>query len=143
MHPCRRAPTLAFAASILALPAAAQQPPGGGAAAADPVPVMPGMPTGPGMAPASSGSADQAMMAGMEKMNRDMGHAPMTGDADRDFVAMMLPHHQGAIEMARVELQYGKDPELRRLARDIVAAQEAEIEGMRRWQQNHPPKPGG
>ncbi len=89
------------------------------------------------MAPSSQ--VDQAMMAGMEKMNRDMSSAPMTGDADQDFVGMMLPHHLGAVDMARVELKYGKDPTLRTLAKGIIAAQEKEVVEMRRWQQSHPP----
>jgi len=80
---------------------------------------------------------DQTMMQGMETMNHDMAAAPMTGDADRDFVAMMIPHHQGAIDMAQVELHQGKDPVLRRLATRIVAAQEKEIAMMRRWQAAH------
>jgi uncharacterized protein (DUF305 family) len=58
----------------------------------------------------------------------------MTGDPDRDFVAMMIPHHQGAVDMAKTELQYGKDPALRKLARTIVAAQQKEIAQMTRWQ---------
>ena len=53
--------------------------------------------------------------------------APRTGNADQDFVASMIPHHQGAIDMAKVELQYGKDPILRKLAAGIVAAPEKEI----------------
>jgi uncharacterized protein (DUF305 family) len=84
------------------------------------------------------GSPDQAMMAGMAKMNDAMAAAPMTGNTDADFVAMMIPHHQGAVDMARVELQSGKDPELRRLARGIIAAQDKEIAEMHRWQAAHP-----
>jgi hypothetical protein len=52
----------------------------------------------------------------MERMPKDMSIVP-SGDPDRDFAAMMIPHHQGAVDMARVELQFGKDPVLRRLAR--------------------------
>ena len=81
--------------------------------------------------------ADRAMMAGMQRMNQAMDAAPMTGDPDRDFVAMMMPHHRGAIDMARVELRYGKDPEMRRLAHAVVAAQDSEIAEMRRWQASH------
>jgi uncharacterized protein (DUF305 family) len=83
-------------------------------------------------------AADVDMMTSMAKMNHDMSTAPMTGDADRDFVAMMIPHHQGAIDMAEFELRHGKDPAIRRLATDIVAAQKQEIAVMRRWQAAHP-----
>ena len=63
-------------------------------------------------------------MSAMEKMSSDMAAVPMTGDADGDFVGMMLPHHQGAIDMAKIELAHGKDPAMLRLARAIVAAQD-------------------
>ena len=90
------------------------------------------------MAPAvPTGSADAAFTAANDAMMKGMEVKP-TGDADRDFVAMMLPHHQGAVEMARIELRYGKDPELRRLATAIVKAQETEIAAMRTWQTRHP-----
>jgi uncharacterized protein (DUF305 family) len=62
----------------------------------------------------------------------------MTGNPDQDFVAMMIPHHQGAVSMAEVELRYGHDPFLRKLAKDIIAAQDKEIEQMNKWQQKHP-----
>lgn len=93
---------------------------------------MPGM--APGHAMPGASPADTAMMAGMDQMNRAMHAAPMTGDADRDFIAMMIPHHEGAVAMAKVELTYGKDPALRRLAQGIVDAQEREIATMRQWQ---------
>lgn len=91
-------------------------------------------------ATASAGQGDgQEMMAAMERMNRDM-MAPqaMTGDPDRDLVAMMIPHHQGAIDMARIYLRTGRDPQIRRMARKIVADQEREIRELRAWQAKHP-----
>lgn len=76
--------------------------------------------------------ADDRMMMGM--------HAPYTGLTDRDFVDHMLPHHQGALEMAQVELRYGTDPALKKLAHDIIVNQQQEIVFMRRWQQAHEPR---
>ncbi len=119
-----------FAAAVaiaLATPSLAQHaahPPG----MAMPMP----MPT-PGAAP-DAGS----MMSAMDTMSRDMAAVPMTGDADRDFAGMMVPHHRGAIDMARYELAQGKDPAMRRLARAIVAAQDREIAQMRAWLAKHP-----
>ena len=85
----------------------------------------------------SASPADTAMMAGMAKMSSNMKSAPMNGDPDHDFVVLMMPHHRGAVNMAQVELQYGKDPAMRKLARDIIAAQKKEIGEMERWQQQH------
>jgi len=68
--------------------------------------------------------------AAMNKMMANMTVRP-TGDVDRDFVAMMVPHHQGAIDMARAELKYGHNEQLRRLAQEIVASQQQEITVMR------------
>jgi uncharacterized protein (DUF305 family) len=77
--------------------------------------------------------AMQHMMTGMD--------IPYSGDADRDFVNGMLPHHQGAIDMARVELQYGHDPKMKQIARNIIASQTREQAAFRQWQQQHPAKP--
>lgn len=66
------------------------------------------------------------------KMHKDM-NITFTGDADVDFLAGMIPHHQGAIDMAQVLLKYGKDPETRKLAEEIIAAQEKEITFMKDW----------
>ena len=66
----------------------------------------------------------------MDKMMADMNVKP-TGDADRDFVAMMIPHHQGAIDMARSLLRYGHNEQLRRLAQEIIVTQQQEIATMR------------
>jgi uncharacterized protein (DUF305 family) len=68
--------------------------------------------------------------AAMNNMMADMTIKP-TGDVDRDFVAMMVPHHQGAVDMAKAELRYGHNEQLRRLAQEIVAYQQREIVVMR------------
>ena len=66
----------------------------------------------------------------MGKMMADMAAAP-TGDIDRDFVAMMVPHHQGAIDMAQIILRYGKNEQLKRLAQEIIVTQQQEIAAMK------------
>lgn len=66
------------------------------------------------------------------KMHKDMA-VPLTGNADVDFVQGMIPHHQGAIDMAKIVLEYGKDPEIRKLAEEVIAAQEGEIAMMKAW----------
>jgi uncharacterized protein (DUF305 family) len=66
----------------------------------------------------------------MTAMAAAMKAAPMHGDPDRDFLAMMIPHHQGAIDMARLVLIHGRDPLVRQLAEEIIAAQQAEILSM-------------
>ena len=72
------------------------------------------------------------MDAGMEQMMHGM-HAPgHSGNPDVDFLAMMIPHHEGAVEMARLVLVHGRDPLTRKLAEDIIASQVVEIEGMKR-----------
>ena len=82
----------------------------------------------------SPGSEEQPFLsenqAAMNKMMADMTIKP-TGDVDRDFVAMMVPHHQGAVDMAKSELKYGHNEQLRRLAQQIVATQQQEIMVMR------------
>ncbi|UVK43374.1 DUF305 domain-containing protein [Mesorhizobium sp. AR07] len=78
--------------------------------------------------------------AAMDKMHADMMASQYTGNADADFVRGMIPHHQGAIDMAKVELANGKDPEIRKLAEAVIAAQEAEIKQMQDWLAAHPVK---
>ena len=76
-------------------------------------------------------SYEQLMGEAMSIMEVDMAQAAMTGNPDHDFASMMIPHHQGAVDMAKVELLYGKDPVLRRLAQEIIVTQESEIQVMR------------
>jgi uncharacterized protein (DUF305 family) len=78
-------------------------------------------------------AADHSMMSGMSGVE-------YTGDADHDFVAHMIPHHEGAVAMAKVELKYGKDTRLRALANEIIASQDKEITFMKQWLAAHPQK---
>jgi uncharacterized protein (DUF305 family) len=80
---------------------------------------------------AAGDSFNAQMRRAMERMDTDMD-VPPSGNYDRDFAAMMIPHHQGAVDMARIELQFGKDPVLRRLAQAIIVEQLQEIEVMKR-----------
>jgi hypothetical protein len=87
-------------------------------------------------APFRSSSPEEAPylsenVTAMTKMMVDMGIQP-SGDVDSDFVAMMTPHHQGAIEMALAELRYGHNEQLRRMAQEIIVTQQQEIAAMRR-----------
>jgi uncharacterized protein (DUF305 family) len=81
--------------------------------------------------------AADAFSAAMDRMMAGM-HVEPSGDPDRDFAVTMIPHHQGAIDMAKAELQYGDDPELRALAETIIKAQGAEIAGLRAWIERNP-----
>ena len=77
--------------------------------------------------------ADKSMMDAMMVMDRSMMNAKMSGNADRDFMLMMIPHHQSAIDMARAELKYGKDARVRALAANVISAQQKEIDEMHSW----------
>jgi uncharacterized protein (DUF305 family) len=90
-----------------------------------------------GTAGAVDNEVVKAYRAANDKMHRDM-NITFTGNADRDFVAGMIPHHQGAIDMARVVLAHGKDPEIRKLAEEIIKAQEGEIAWMKAWLAKQP-----
>jgi uncharacterized protein (DUF305 family) len=73
----------------------------------------------------------------MEEMQRAMAPVEASGDSDVDFVRLMLPHHQAAIDMAKTQLLYGKDPQMRRLAQAIITDQQSEIALMHLWLQQH------
>lgn len=95
-------------------------------------------------ATAAMAAADEAQpsaIAEYQQAHMKMMHAMgsgYTGDPDHDFMAGMLPHHQGAIDMARIQLKYGQDPVARKLAEAIIAAQEREIRLIEAWLAAHP-----
>ena len=83
--------------------------------------------------PAKPDPAWSELIASMDKMHMAMGVVARSGNTDVDFVKLMLPHHQAAIDMAKTQLLYGKDPQMRRLAQEIITDQQLEIDLMQRW----------
>jgi uncharacterized protein (DUF305 family) len=81
--------------------------------------------------------ATKAYMQPMKDMQDKMASMTPTGDADRDFVMMMKPHHQAAIDMAKAYLEHGNDPKLKAMAENIVASQQKEIREMDDWEATH------
>jgi uncharacterized protein (DUF305 family) len=90
----------------------------------------PGAPAPGTNAPATDTAPTSAFKAAAMRMHKNMD-IPYTGNVDRDFATGMIAHHQGAIDMARIELEHGKDPMMRKLAQEVITAQEEEIAGLR------------
>lgn len=88
---------------------------------------------------AAPGPDWSALMSAMDKMHATMASVQPSGNADVDFVRLMLPHHQAAIDMAKTQLLYGKDPQMRRMAQEIVTDQQSEIQLMELWLKQHGP----
>ncbi len=117
--------TLALA-TTMSLPALAQS-----------ASTMPGQAT---MAAPAAMDAGMKMRKPMDDMNTKMGQMKMSGDVDHDFVVMMKIHHQGAIEMAQVEIDTGKDAKMIKVAKKIIKAQKNEIAEFDNWLKKHPMK---
>ena len=83
-------------------------------------------------------SFSELMNDAMVVMDDGMQRAPMNGKTDHDFIEMMIPHHQGAVDMAKAVLLYTKDPEIRNIALGIIAEQQTEIHVMQAWLKSHP-----
>ena len=90
----------------------------------------------PSSASANDSPSTTAYRAVNDQMHAGMG-AQFTGNADVDFMRGMIPHHQGAVDMANIVLANGKDPQVKKLANDVIQAQEGEIAFMRDWLKNH------
>ncbi len=81
------------------------------------------------------------LVGSIDKMHAAMAAVEPSGDSDADFVRLMLPHHQAAIEMAKTQILFGKDPQMRRLAQEIITDQQSEIDLMQLWLTQHEASP--
>jgi uncharacterized protein (DUF305 family) len=122
------AATLAFAALLAIAPVRSQVPQAGTGQAS----------TGIAAQTGSDAPEARALRDASTAMHAGMTGVRQSGDPDRDFVASMIPHHQGAIDMATIELQFGKDAETRQLAEQIITAQQQQIAEMNAWLAKHP-----
>ena len=98
-------------------------------------PARQGLPSSP--KEQKAGTAGLELEQAMERMHAGIASIRPSGDNDADFVRFMLPHHQAALDMAKAELTHGKDPQMRRLAQEIVTDQQSEIELMQLWLKRH------
>lgn len=124
--------TCLAALSLTAARADAQEHHHGGATAASAAP--------PAFVASSAKPFAALMDDAMAVMDAGMKQAPMNGNPEHDFVTMMMPHHQGAIDMAKAVLLTTQDPEIRNLALGIIAEQQNEINLMKAWLERHPAK---
>lgn len=95
----------------------------------------------PGFIASTAKPFSELMNDAMAVMDDGMQRAPMNGQTDHDFIEMMLPHHQGAVDMAKAVLLYTKDPEIRNIALGIITEQQTEIHVMQAWLKNQRDKP--
>ncbi len=108
------------------------------------VPVKPQGGSASGSPSAAPNHCATDLREAMSRMHASMFRLPMAANPDEDFVRLMIPHHQAALDMAKTQLLCGKDPQIRRLAQEIITDQESEIQVMELWLKNHAtaaPKP--
>jgi len=99
----------------------------------------PRQPETPSHTHVAEGSGWTELMTSMDRMDAAMASVKPSGTSDVDFVRLMLPHHQAAVDMAQTELLGGHDPQMRRLAQEVIADQESEIQLMQLWLKQQPP----